>query len=188
MGRHRAETHRHFNISFSARYRINGRSVDTHPPRPGGGGRQAQTLLTFKLVKKLVNPLKSGDNDYLMNEIRTPNTGTRCRTPFDKWYGIFYVPSRTITAGHTKDFDNPVMDHCMGSQSAPARGRFELPPCRSTVEHANHQTTFPPQGSSPYWGDRLRKQSRGSGRILPEQNVTKQNFTGQNVTGENITK
>ena len=29
-----------------------------------------------------------------------------------------------------------------GSQSAPAQGRFEPPTCRSTVEHANHQTTM----------------------------------------------
>ena len=51
------------------------------------------------------------------------------------------MPSRIDTAGQTKAFDCPVMDHWGESQSALARGRFELPTCRSTVEHANHQTT-----------------------------------------------
>ena len=30
---------------------------------------------------------------------------------FDKWHRIFYIPSRTDMAGHTKAFDYPVMDH-----------------------------------------------------------------------------
>ena len=29
----------------------------------------------------------------------------------DKWHGIFYRPSRTDTAGHTKAFDYPVVEH-----------------------------------------------------------------------------
>ena len=37
--------------------------------------------------------------------------GTRCPTLFDKWHGIFYMPNRTDTAGHTKAFIYPVMDH-----------------------------------------------------------------------------
>ena len=38
--------------------------------------------------------LQSGD-DYLMNETRRkPTTGRRCPTLFDKWPGIFYMPSR----------------------------------------------------------------------------------------------
>ena len=78
-----------------------------------------------------------------MNETRRkPTTGTRCPTLFHKWHGIFYMPSHTDTAGHTKALIYPVMDHRGGSQSALARGRFEPPTCRSTVEHANHQTTM----------------------------------------------
>ena len=53
-----------------------------------------------------------GDDDYCMNETgRKPTTGTRCPTVFYKWHGIFYMPSRTDTAGHTKAFIYPVMDH-----------------------------------------------------------------------------
>ena len=50
--------------------------------------------------------------------------------------------SRTDTAGHSKAFDYPVMGYWGGSQSTPAQGRFEPLPCRSTVEHTNHQTTM----------------------------------------------
>ena len=39
-----------------------------------------------------------------------PTTRTQCPTLFDKWYGIFYIPSRKDTAGHTKAFDYPAMD------------------------------------------------------------------------------
>ena len=82
-----------------------------------------------------------GDDDYLMNETRRkPTTGTRCPTLFDKWHGIFYMPSCTDTVGHAKAYIYPVMDHWGESQSALAKGRFEPPTCRSTVEHANHQT------------------------------------------------
>ena len=76
-----------------------------------------------------------------MNETRRkPTTGTRCPTLFDKWHGIFYMPSCTDTVGHAKAYIYPVMDHWGESQSALAKGRFEPPTCRSTVEHANHQT------------------------------------------------
>ena len=82
----------------------------------------------------------------LLNETRRkPITGTRCPTLFDKWHGIYYIPSHTDTAGHTKAITYSVTDHWGGSQSAPAQGRFEPPTCRSTVEHANHQTTMTPQ-------------------------------------------
>ena len=30
---------------------------------------------------------------------------------FDKWHGIFYMPSRIDEAGHTKTFDYPVVEH-----------------------------------------------------------------------------
>ena len=47
-----------------------------------------------------------------MNETRRkPTTGTRCPTLFDKRHKIFYMPSLTDSAGHTKAFDYPVMDH-----------------------------------------------------------------------------
>ena len=47
---------------------------------------------------------------WLLNEWNqeNPTTGTRCPTLFDKWHGIFYIRSRTDTAGHTKAFDYPV--------------------------------------------------------------------------------
>ena len=76
------------------------------------------------------------------NYRRKPTTGTRCPTLFDKWHGILYKPSCTDTAGHTMSFDYPVMDDWGESQSTPAQGRFETPTCRSTVEHAIHQTAI----------------------------------------------
>ena len=47
-----------------------------------------------------------------MNETRRkPTARTRCPTLFDKWHWILYMSSRTDTAGHTKAFIYPVMDH-----------------------------------------------------------------------------
>ena len=44
-----------------------------------------------------------------MNETRRkPTTGRQFPSLFDKWHGIFYLPSHTDTAGHTKVFDYPV--------------------------------------------------------------------------------
>ena len=41
-----------------------------------------------------------------MNEARRkPTTGRQSPTLFDKWHGIFYMPSRIDEAGHTKAFD-----------------------------------------------------------------------------------
>ena len=52
-----------------------------------------------------------------------------------------YVFKGLQTSG--KAYIYPVMDHCWEeSRRAPAQGRFESPTCRSTVEHANHQTTI----------------------------------------------
>ena len=77
-----------------------------------------------------------------MNETSgKPTTGTWCSTLFNKWHGIFYMPSYTDTAGH-KAFDYPVMDHWEESHSALARGRFEPTTCQSTLDHTNHQTTI----------------------------------------------
>ena len=47
---------------------------------------------------------------YLMNETRRkPTTGRQSPSLFDKWHVIFYISSRTDTAGHTKAFDYPVV-------------------------------------------------------------------------------
>ena len=56
--------------------------------------------------------IQSGDDDYLMNETRRkPTTGTRCPTLLISGTGSFIMSSRTDTAGHTKTFIYPVMDH-----------------------------------------------------------------------------
>ena len=72
--------------------------------RPSSGREHNYSRITY---------MQSGDDDdYLMNESsRKPTTGTRCPTLFDKWDGIFYMPSRADTAGHAKAFIYPVMDH-----------------------------------------------------------------------------
>ena len=54
-----------------------------------------------------------------MNETRRkPTTGRQSPTLFDKWHGIFYMPSRIDEAGHTKAFDDPVAEHWGESQRA----------------------------------------------------------------------
>ena len=58
--------------------------------------------------------IQSGDNDYLelVNETRRkPTTGRQSPSLFDKWHGIFYMPSRIDEAGHTKASDYPVAEH-----------------------------------------------------------------------------
>ena len=81
---------------------------------------------------------------YLMYETRRkPTTRTGCLTLFDKWPGIFCMVSRTDTAGYTCIY--PVRDHWGGGSQSAARhdrGTFEPTTCRSTVKHANHQTTM----------------------------------------------
>ena len=52
-----------------------------------------------------------------MNETRRkPTTGRQSPSLFDKWHGIFYMPSRIDEAGHTKAFDYPVAEHWGESQ------------------------------------------------------------------------
>ena len=52
-----------------------------------------------------------------MNETRRkPTTGRQPPSLFDKWHGIFYMPSRIDEAGHTKAFDYPVAEHWGESQ------------------------------------------------------------------------
>ena len=54
-----------------------------------------------------------------MNETRRkPTTGRQSPTLFDKWHGIFYMPSRIDEAGHTKAFDDPVAEHWGENQRA----------------------------------------------------------------------
>ena len=55
---------------------------------------------------------------------------------------IWPVAQSTLLAGHTNAFILPVMDYWGGSQSALVQGGFEPPARRSTLEHANHQTTM----------------------------------------------
>ena len=53
----------------------------------------------------------------MMNESRRkPTTGRQSPSLFDKWHGIFYMPSRIDEAGHTKAFDYPVAEHWGESQ------------------------------------------------------------------------
>ena len=53
----------------------------------------------------------------MMNETRRkPTTGRQSPPLFDKWHGIFYMPSRIDEAGHTKAFDYPVAEHWGESQ------------------------------------------------------------------------
>ena len=64
--------------------------------------------------------IQSGDDDYLMNETRRPTTGMQSPSLFDKWHGIFYMPSGIDTAGHTKAFDYPVAEHWGGGPKCSA--------------------------------------------------------------------
>ena len=103
--------------------------------------------------------IQSGD-DYLMNETRrTPTTGRQSPSLFDKWHGIFSMPSRIDTAVHTKGCDYPVAEHwgkpkCsnIGSQSN------ALPTEPSRLPPEDHMTPGPQQGgTSPNWGDSWSK-------------------------------
>ena len=101
--------------------------------RPSSG--REHTVITYSVGRSL-----------LMNETRRkPAAGTGCPTLFDKWHGIFYMPSRKDMAGHIRAFYHPV-DHWWESQGGQilVGGRLEPTACRSTVDHANHQTTRPP--------------------------------------------
>ena len=45
-----------------------------------------------------------------MNETRRKPTTGQSPSLFDKWHGIFYMPSRIDEAGHTKTFDYPAAE------------------------------------------------------------------------------
>ena len=83
-------------------------------------------------------------------------------------YQGHWLPSHTDTAVHTKAFDYPVTQTRLDiprpliTQSWTTGGKvkavsfqvphgFELTICRSTVEHANHQTTMTPVAVPLYW-------------------------------------
>ena len=73
-----------------------------------------------------------------MNETRRkPTTGRQSPSLFDKWHGIFYMPSRT--GGHTRAFDNPVTEHCGESRNV----QFVWDSNRQHV--AGHSRTEPSQ-------------------------------------------
>ena len=65
--------------------------------RPSSGGEHT-----------IIKLIQSGDDDYLMNDELGGNL-TLGHYPTLKWYAIFYIPSRTNTAGHSKAFEYPVM-------------------------------------------------------------------------------
>ena len=95
-----------------------------------------------------------------MNETRgKPATGTWCPTLFDKWQRIFYMPSRTDTAGHTKAYIYPVMD-CWGkvillrykadSKRRPVRPQSNHPDVHPKLEDQLPAGSSRGGGSSPY--------------------------------------
>ena len=74
-----------------------------------------------------------------MNETRRkPTTGRQSPALFDKWQGIFYMPSRIDTTGYTKAFDYPVAEN--GGEPKCSVPQVELEPTthRSRVERATN--------------------------------------------------
>ena len=83
-----------------------------------------------------------------MNETtRKPTTGRQSPSPFDRWHGILYMPSRIDEAGHTKAFDLPSRG-ALGGEPKCSIPRVGLEPTtqRSGVERAtNWATPVPPE-------------------------------------------
>ena len=83
-------------------------SLFYHAPlvKVGVGGLRPVSIYSYLQGESMQSDnLLSAVHDYasLMDESRRkPTTGTPCPTLLDKWYGIFYMPSRT--AGYTKAF------------------------------------------------------------------------------------
>ena len=102
-----------------------------------------------------------------MNETRRkPTTGRQSPSLFDKWHGIFYMPSRIDEAGHTKAFDYPVAEHWGKAEMFSSAGgtRTDNTSVRSRTHYqlshpgspGGSLTSGPQQGgSSPNWGDSL---------------------------------
>ena len=79
-----------------------------------------------------------------MNETRRkPTTGRQSPTLFDKWHGIFYMPSRIDEAGHTKAFDYPVAEHWGESQRTKrSLVRFEPTSAHTYESEIQRSTTY----------------------------------------------
>ena len=94
----------------------------------------------------IVQLIQSGDDDYLMNETRRKPT-TRRQPPslFDKWHGIFYMPSRIDEAWHNKAFDYQVAEHWGEIRNVQFRG------WDSNRQHEGSEASFtrPPTPPSP---------------------------------------
>ena len=86
-----------------------------------------------------------------MNETRRkPTTGRQSPTLFDKWDGIFYMPSRIDEAGHTKAFDYPVAEH-WGESQRPKRSLVGLEPTSAhTYESEIQRSTTYATPTSPH--------------------------------------
>ena len=77
----------------------------------------SEAIFRARTYNKLI---QSGDHS--MNETRRkPTTGRQSPSLFDRWHGIFCMPSCTDTAGHSRAFDNPVTGHLGGSRSVQFR-------------------------------------------------------------------
>ena len=72
-----------------------------------------------------------------MNETRRKSpTGRQSPSLSDKWHGIFYMPSRIDTAGHTKAFDYPVMEQWGENRNVqPARTRIDNTSAQSRMRY-----------------------------------------------------
>ena len=94
-----------------------------------------------------------------MNEARRkPTTGRQSPTLFDKWHGIFYMPSRIDEAGHTKAFDDPVAEHWGESQRAKRSLVGVEPTSAHTYEsESQRSTTYATPTSPPSGGCSIYK-------------------------------
>ena len=74
---------------------------------------------------------------------RKPTTGRQSPSRFDKWPGIFYMPSRIDKAGHTKAFDYPVAEHWGESQrTKPSLVGFEPTSAHTYESEIQRSTTY----------------------------------------------
>ena len=83
------------------------------PEYPEYSGREYNISNLFSPVGSIVSPLPGGwwEGDEIRKK---PVTRRRSPTLFLRWQGIFYMPSRKDTAGHTNAFDYPVAEHWGG--------------------------------------------------------------------------
>ena len=78
----------------------------------------SEAIFRARAYNRIIYPIHSGDDDYLMNVTRRkPTTGVRCPTLFDKCHEIVHMPS---DPSHTyrHGFVFPVIDHWGGGQIA----------------------------------------------------------------------